>query len=655
MRGRTERDWLLVRAIGVLAIAMASCSGSGPGVVPQIDSISPDRGDVAGGDPVTIVVRGFADDFTVNLPLVAFGAQTSPNVTALSPDTVVAMTPRIGVAGSVNVVVRGTVNVQSARLTGGFTFTGTPGFPLITALWPAIAPVGTGVDVRGYSFSPIPTENVVRFNGIAAPIITSSTTNILAVVPGGATSGPVNVEVLGVLSNDVSFTVTGPRITDLSPAFAEYGTAVTITGENFSPNPSANAVRFNGTLAAVTASTVTTIDTNVPAGCISGRVTVEVASLVSNGVSFCLDSLSTPPPPPTLISLSPSSGPAAASVTITGSDFSSTPSNNVVRFSGLRASVTAASPGMLSVNVPSATTTGPVTVSVGGQEATVSLNFTVTSPPPPPPAISALYADAGTFGDSVWIDGNGFDADPTNLSVEFAGETARISSSSSTSILVTVPSTSTGLVTVEKGGQTSAGVAFTFTGPPAGTVDFFGGTFPIPGNQVIYVIDTSGSMSYGFGPYVDRFDNTVTTTRWELVQDRVISSIQALPSTARFNIYRYACPISSWSSQTEPADAANKASAETWLLGWFPWGGAATGPAVASALQERQNETVLLATDGQSNCGATGTSGHLCVILTANDQDAVIHTFGIEPIGIYRDFLMDIARNTKGTFTDIIP
>ncbi|MCZ6690690.1 MAG: IPT/TIG domain-containing protein [Planctomycetota bacterium] len=656
MRRRAERGRLLVGAAGVLTIAMAACS-SGDRLQPRIETISPESGDVAGGDPVTIVVRDFADDFTVDLPEVEFGGHPSLSITALFRDTVVATTPRAGAAGPVDVDVRGTAMPHSARRASGFTYTGTPQFPFITALSPPIGPVGTEVDVQGQFFSPTPMENVVRFNGIAAPIIASSATSILTVVPGGATSGPVNVEVVGVPSNDVPFIVSGPRITDLSPAFADYGDAVTITGEDFSPNPSDNIVRFHGTLAAVTASTATTIDTNVPAECITGPVTVEVAGLVSNEVWFCLGSLSTPPPTPTLISLSPPSGPAGASVTITGSDFSSTPSENVVRLSGLRAAATAASPGTLTVDVPSAATTGPVTVSVGGREATGSLSYTVTSPPPPPPAISALYADAGTVWDSVWIDGIEFDADPTNLRVEFDGEPARISSSADTSILVTVPLTSTGLVTVERGGQTSAGVPFTFTGPPAGmgTVDFFGRTFPIPGDRVIYVIDTSGSMFFTFGSYVDRFGNTVTGTRLELVQDRLISSIQALPGTARFNIFRYACNNSSWSSQTDPADAANKASAETWILGMMAFGGTGTGPAVSSALQERQNETVLLVSDGQPNCGASGTLGHTCVILNANDQDAVIHTFGISASGRFREFLEEIARNTNGSYTDIVP
>ncbi|MCZ6601761.1 MAG: IPT/TIG domain-containing protein, partial [Planctomycetota bacterium] len=281
MRGRTERDRLHVWAVGILSIVMAACSPSpGSAPKPRIDTITPISGDVAGGDTIGIVVRKFADDFTVNLPEVEFGGRPSPSISAISPDTLVATTPPSLAAGYVDVVVRGTGIAQSARLANGFKYTGISQGPIIIALSPLAGAVGTGVDVQGQGFSPTPMENVVRFNGIVAPIIASSTTNILTVVPGGTTSGPVNVEVLGVSSNDVWFTASGPRITVLSPNVAGYGVGVTITGENFSPNPSDNIVRFEGTLAAVTASTATTIDTNVPGGCITGPVTVEVAGLV---------------------------------------------------------------------------------------------------------------------------------------------------------------------------------------------------------------------------------------------------------------------------------------------------------------------------------------------------------------------------------------
>ena len=72
-----------------------------------------------------------------------------------------------------------------------------------------------------------------------------------------------------------------------------------------------------------------------------------------------------------------------------------------------------------------------------------------------------------------------------------------------------------------------------------------------------------------------------------------------------------------------------------------------------SSLQESANLTILLTSDGNPNCGAAGTSGHLTMILNANTQGAAIHTFGIQAGGIFRQFLIDVAAQTGGTYTDV--
>ena len=76
---------------------------------------------------------------------------------------------------------------------------------------------------------------------------------------------------------------------------------------------------------------------------------------------------------------------------------------------------------------------------------------------------------------------------------------------------------------------------------------------------------------------------------------------------------------------------------------------------MATALQEQGNRTVMLLTDGNPNCGASGTLGHLGLTLSANTQEAVVHTFGLGPTGRFRDFLVEMAILTGGTYTDVVP
>ncbi|MFZ5971469.1 MAG: BspA family leucine-rich repeat surface protein [Bacteroidota bacterium] len=83
--------------------------------------------------------------------------------------------------------------------------------------------------------------------------------------------------------------------------------------------------------------------------------------------------------PPTISSFTPSSGPVGITVTITGTNFSSTPANNTVTFNGTTALVTVSTTTTLTVTVPIGATTGPISVTVGGNTATSATDFTVTT------------------------------------------------------------------------------------------------------------------------------------------------------------------------------------------------------------------------------------------------------------------------------------
>lgn len=81
---------------------------------------------------------------------------------------------------------------------------------------------------------------------------------------------------------------------------------------------------------------------------------------------------------PVITSFSPTSGPVGTAVTISGSNFSSTPANNIVYFGAVKASVTAAAATSLTVTVPAGATHEPITVTVNNLTAYSSRPFTVT-------------------------------------------------------------------------------------------------------------------------------------------------------------------------------------------------------------------------------------------------------------------------------------
>src|SRR5688572_22462615 len=81
---------------------------------------------------------------------------------------------------------------------------------------------------------------------------------------------------------------------------------------------------------------------------------------------------------PVITSFTPVSGPIGSSITITGANFSPIPSNNIVYFGGVRATITAASTNSLTAKAPAGATHSPISVTVNGLTAYSRLRFVLT-------------------------------------------------------------------------------------------------------------------------------------------------------------------------------------------------------------------------------------------------------------------------------------
>jgi hypothetical protein len=81
---------------------------------------------------------------------------------------------------------------------------------------------------------------------------------------------------------------------------------------------------------------------------------------------------------PTITSFSPTYGPIGTTVTITGTNFSTTPGNNIIYFGAVRATVTAATSTSLTITVPAGATYQPITVTANGLTAYSRAPFIAT-------------------------------------------------------------------------------------------------------------------------------------------------------------------------------------------------------------------------------------------------------------------------------------
>jgi uncharacterized repeat protein (TIGR03803 family)/YD repeat-containing protein len=240
-----------------------------------------------------------------------------------------------------------TVTVGGQTLTAGaFNVLADPNAFSVADFTPKTAAVGNSLTITGTGF----TNPTVTINGVSAPVTASTSTSLTVTVPTGVTSGPVVVAVNGQTQSVGTFTVANPvptfAITDFTPKAALVGSSVTITGTGFS-NPS---VAFNGIPATVTNSTATSITATVPAGAVTGPLTVTVGGQSQTAGTFTAVTVTVAP---TLTTYSLPTAQPGDTITLTGSNFdTSSPASNTVTVGGIEAQVTAVTANQITFVVP---------------------------------------------------------------------------------------------------------------------------------------------------------------------------------------------------------------------------------------------------------------------------------------------------------------
>jgi YD repeat-containing protein len=178
-----------------------------------------------------------------------------------------------------------------------------------------------------------------------------------------------------------------------------------------------------------------------------------------------------------VIAFSPGSGPVGATVTISGTGFSATPSQNAVTVNGTAATVTASTATQLVVTVPSGATTGAIAVTSPSGSATSAASFTVTTSGPP--TITSFTPAVGVAGDPVTITGTNYEATLTNNKVAF-NDTRPVYGT------VAAVTSSTLSVAVPPGGTSGRVSVATPAGKAVSTSDFFIPPMPYTAASVVF-------------------------------------------------------------------------------------------------------------------------------------------------------------------------
>lgn len=370
--------------------------------------------------------------------------------------------------------------------------------PNISSLSPAAGPVGRSVTINGSNFGTSQGSNTVKFNGVTATPTRWSATGIDAPVPVSATTGAVVVTVGTLTSNGPTFTV-GPTGTIAgtilrgSDGTAISGAQVTASQAGTVKGSAASAANGAYTISDLPAGTYdvtaasTGLDTQTRSATVTAPSTTTLNFSLSTSLTYVYDELGrvisvVNPAGETVtynydavgnllsiirrsssqISISeftPNAGPVGKAVTIYGTGFSATPSQNTVKFNGTTAVVTNATATRLTTSVPTGATTGPISVTAPSGTATSAAAFTVGTVNAAP-TITSFTPRVGNANTSVTISGTNFETIPTNNKVVFNINRASVSASTATSITAAVPSvTGSGRIYVEtpSGKVTSSG------------------------------------------------------------------------------------------------------------------------------------------------------------------------------------------------------
>ena len=323
---------------------------------PAVGGFSPSSGKP--GVQVIIDGSGFSSAIQVQFN------NTPADFTSVSDIRMVATVPVDATSGPVHVM----------SPTGTGTSSGT--FlvaPRIGSFLPPRSATNTAIFIVGSNFTGA--TNVLFNSRPASAFTVTSSAQIQATVPTGATNGPITVQTsAGSATSTNSFLVTGPApiVDDFSPSVSVLGASIFIYGANFA---NVTGVKF-GTVDAATfaATALTQIQAQTPAAAVSGKISVTTVAGTATSTNVFTSTLA-----PVITNFFPGFGVSNTLVQIEGINFTGTIG---VGFGGKPAAWNVTSPNQLIAAVPaSATNSGPITVTNSAGTGVSAGNFIVTRAP----------------------------------------------------------------------------------------------------------------------------------------------------------------------------------------------------------------------------------------------------------------------------------
>jgi hypothetical protein len=411
-----------------------SCKEDEPAATVAMSGFTPTS--AFAGETVTITGANFSTLPGDNLVMINGIAAT---VSSATHTTLKIIVPTQATSGRISVTVNDNTAISASDLTV-LQIT-------ITEFSPASGIPGTTVVIGGANFSNLPLNNQVSFNGVTATVLTATQTQLTVKVPESATTGKITVTIAGsTATSQGDFSVLQTVIAGFTPSAATVGSAVMITGSNFSANPAENVVKFNDAVATVTSSSNTQLTVIVPPEATNGKLSVTINGKTTSSLPDFTVLL------PLITSFSPAATQVGSQLTIHGEHFSPAPIENVVKFySNVDATILSATENQLVVTVPKDCYSGKISVTVNGKTAISAHDFQLPIPFP-----VSFFPEIGVPSIPVVIKGTDFSPIASYNIVRFNGVEATVTAATATRLNVVVPEgATTGKISVESGQSTT--------------------------------------------------------------------------------------------------------------------------------------------------------------------------------------------------------
>ncbi len=395
-----------------------------PSPAPVLSDVQPRSG--AAGTEVRLLGDNFSPRITENQVTLAGRPVV---VRTAAPHELVVIVPAGAEAGTFSVRVSG----AASDATSDIRFEIGAGVS-VAELSPPAGPPGSQLTIRGVGFVTRARDDRVFIGTRACRVVRASATELVVEIPRGAASAPILVDVRGVgraYSSEPFRVQELPTVSALVPPAGTPGAEVLVRGQHFGTDIRVVAVALAGAAARVRAVTDTELTIEEPEGASSGPVAVTIAGVGPGTSSAPFRVLA----PVRVTSFAPRSGGPGTEVTISGSGFSPTLTENRVLLSGVPCEIVAATGAELRVRIPRSGS-GPLAIEVEhGGSARTSQPFVVTSPP----FIARFEPARAVVGDVVTVHGASFGTSQALVAVTIGGRAAEIRSFSDTRLEVAVP------------------------------------------------------------------------------------------------------------------------------------------------------------------------------------------------------------------------